>query len=429
MRKFEEYYVAFWCLTMPVTSFVIIPAIPGTIIAYLLGFGSLGFVALRMGNGEVPAPLLGYIKTFAMVLGLWIILLCGSQIGNLLNPQLDFQSLYTISDETSNMFRSSLFTQSVYLFACVFIALYFRYFLPEAWMKYVYWGAWLLVIYGLYDWTFYLVFHESGDFIENRTFGDSNHPGSWSQGLDVGGLAFLRLKSCLGEPSFLSAVVIPYMFMAIEGKRKYLAILLFVSAILSTSTTVYFGLIAAIFIQALWSEKSRMTSLAILGVLVLTVVVMALFLPDTYRFLFEDKLSGDTVSGQDRLKNIEDYEILFSNFSLINWIFGIGFGYVYFSLLWSITANTGLLGIATFLYAFLKPGYLLPRANRSEWLKISMIAIVIVVAITLTELFIPTTWMFLGLAYRRLDQLKLARELPISPLALRPEPSLEGSVG
>jgi hypothetical protein len=275
----------------------------------------------------------------------------------------------------------------------------------------------------------FLVFHDSGDFIENRTFGDHDHPGSWSQGLDIGGLQILRLKSCLGEPSFLSAVVIPYLFMAIEGKRKYLAVLLFACAILSTSTTVYIGLAICIFVQALWSEKSRMTSVAILALLVLTIIAMALILPDTYRFLFEDKLSGDTTSGQDRLKSIEDYEALFSNFSLMNWIFGVGFGYVYFSLLWSITANTGILGIGTFLYAFLKPAYLLPRANRSEWLKISMIAILVVVAITLTELFIPTTWMFLGLAYRRLDQLKVARELPISPLPLRPEPSLEGSVG
>jgi hypothetical protein len=429
MRKFEEYYVAFWCLTMPITSFVVVPAVPGSIIAYLLAFGSLGFVFSKIGHGEVSGPMLGYIKIFGISLGIWLILLCGSQIGDLLNPQLDIQGMYTVSDETTNVLRSSLFTQSLYLLACVFIALYFRYFLPEAWLKYVYWGAWLLVIYGLYDWTYYLVFHESGDFIANRKFGESDHPGSWSQGLDVGGLSLLRLKSCLGEPSFLSAVVIPYLFMAIEGKRKYLAILLFISAILSTSTTVYFGLSVAIFIQALWSEKSRMTSLAILALVILTVVAMALVLPDTYRFLFEDKLSGDTTSGQDRLKNFEDYEILFSNFGPINWIFGVGFGYLYFSLLWSITANTGLLGISTFLYAFLKPAYLLPRENRSEWLKISMVAFVVVVAITLTELFIPTTWMILGLAYRRLDQLKLARALPVSPLALRPEPSLEGSVG
>ena len=282
-------------------------------------------------------------------------------------------------------------------------------------MKYVYWGAWTLTIYGLYDWCFYLIFHQSGDFIANRTFANGDHPGSWSQTIDFGGLQLLRLKSCLGEPSFFAAVVIPYLFMAIHGKKKLLTFLLLVSAILSTSTTAYFGLAFCIFIQALWSKKTRAASLTVLGLLVLSLVAMALIFPDVYRFLFEDKLSGDTMSGRSRLDNIEDYKTLFHHFSFLNWIFGVGFGYVYFSLALSLTANVGLLGFGSFLYTFLKPSYFLPRDEGSEWLKISMIAILVVVGITLSELFVPTTWMFLGLAYRRLDQLKLNRGVPSSP--------------
>jgi hypothetical protein len=414
MQKFEQYFVAIWCLTMPVTSFILIPSVQGTTIAYLFAFASIGFVLLKISHGELPQQVAGYFKTFAIFIGLWLLLLCGSQIGNALNPHLNIQPMFTISDENTNMFRSSLFTQSLYLLACVMIALYFRYFVPEAWMKYVYWGAWLLTIYGLYDWLFYLVFHESGDFLANRTFQGGDHPGSWSQTLNFGGLNLLRLKSTLGEPSFFSVVVIPYLFMAIEGKRKALAALLFISAILSTSTTVFIGLAICIFIETIWSEKSRTTGVIILLLLVLSFVSVAIFFPDMYRFLFEDKISGDTASGKDRMDNILLYKQLFSTFGPINWVFGMGFGYLYFSLLWSLTANTGLLGVGSFLYAFLKPAYLLPRSNRSAWLKISMISIVVVVAITLSELFIPTTWMFLGLAYRRLDQLKRERDLSMT---------------
>jgi hypothetical protein len=429
MRKFEQYYVAFWCLTMPVTSFILVPPIQGTTIAYLAAFGSLGFVFFKIRYGEVPLQVYAYFKMFATVIGLWLLLLCGSQIGNMINPQMPIQSMFTISDENGLMFRSSLFTQSLYLLACVMIALYFRYFFQEAWMKYVYWGAWLLVIYGLYDWLFYAIFHISGDFIANRTFGEGDHPGSWSQTLDFGGMHLLRLKSTLGEPSFFSAVVIPYLFLAMEAKKRRLVALLLISAILSTSTTVFLGLIISFMIQALWSEKSRRASIVILACVFLAVIAVALIFPDMYRFLFEDKISGDTSSGHDRLKNIEDYKVLFASFQPVNWVFGIGFGYLYFSLLFSLTANTGLLGIGTFLFAFLKPAYLLPRKVGSEWLKVSMVAIVVVVAITLTELFIPTTWMFLGLAYRRLDQLQASRGLPVSRAALNPEPTLATSVG
>ena len=147
-----------------------------------------------------------------------------------------------------------------------------------------------------------------------------------------------------------------------------------------------------------------------------------------------DKVSGDTESGRERLKNIEDYKTLFAQFGILNWIFGVGFGYLYFSLLWSLTANTGLLGVGIFLFAFLKPAFLLPREPHSEWLKISMVAIVMVVGITLSELFIPTTWMFLGLAYRRLDQLERERALgphlrPLAENDLTPELSLTDSRG
>lgn len=406
MRKFEEYYVALWCLTMPLTSFLIIPVVQGTIFPYMMAFGSVGFVLLKINAGQLSQAAVGYFKGLLIAFMLWLILLCGSQLADIMNPQVNIQNVFTLSDETRMLFRSSMFTQSLYLLSCILIMLYFRFFLPETWLKYVLWGAWFLVIYGLYDWTFFLVFHESGDFIANRTFGQGDHPGSWSQTINLGGLQLLRLKSTLGEPSFFSAVVIPYLFLALDGRKLFLAFVLFVCALLSTSTTALLGLISCFFIRALWNEKSRQASVIILCTVVLAIVGLSVLFPDTFRFLFLDKLSGDTQSGHERLENIADFQDVFAQFGLLNWIFGVGFGYCYFSLLWSLTANTGLIGVGTFLYAFGKPAYLLPGEPKSEGLKLSMVAILVVVVITLSELFTPTTWMFLGLAYRRLDQLR-----------------------
>jgi hypothetical protein len=292
------------------------------------------------------------------------------------------------------------------------IALYFRYFFSEAWMKYVYYGAWFFALYGLYDWLFFLVFNQSGDFIANRTFLQGDHPGSWTQTIDFGPLHMMRLKSCLGEPSFVAAVVIPYLLMAIDAEKKLLTFVLILSAILTTSTTVYLGMAISFFLQMLLSKRNRVTGIIILAVVLLTIAGMAVIYPDTFQNLFTNKFSGDSESGKIRVGGIEDFVDLLGQYNILNWIFGIGFGYLYFSLGWSLTANTGILGDSAFLYTLLKPAFVLPREKGSEWLKISMVALVVVILLSVSELFIPTTWMFIGLAYRKMDQVKAKRLLP-----------------
>jgi hypothetical protein len=411
MRSFEKYYVAVWCLFMPVTSLVLIPAIQGTIVSYMLALASIGFVFLKINFGRITPQVAGYFKSFLIVGVLWTISLAGSQLSDIVNP-LKIQVVPTISDGPDLLLRASLFTQSLYLLACVMIALYFRYFFAEAWMKYVYWGAWLFVLYGLYDWAFFFIFHRSGDFIANRSFAQGDHPGSWSQTIDFAGLTFLRLKSCLGEPSFVAAVVIPYLLLAMEGRKIILAALLLVAAVLTTSTTVYLGIVITFFIHTLWSKQNRGAALIVFGAVFLVLLAMSMVYPDTFRGLFTDKFNGDTDSGRERLASVNDFIEFFQNFNILNWIFGAGFGYTYYSLGWSLTANTGILGDLSFLYTLLKPAYLLPREEGSEWLKISMVTLLVVILLSVSELFIPTTWMFIGLAYRRLDIIKARREPP-----------------
>ncbi len=250
------------------------------------------------------------------------------------------------------------------------IALYFRYFLPEEWLKYVDFGAWFFALYGLYDWAFYLVFHSSGDFLPTAPFPaitpelepvDQLRP-----------LVLLRLKSCLGEPSFVAAVVIPYLLMAMEGKKRVLTLLLLASAILTTSTTVLLGLAISLFLQTLWSKQSRLPVIAAFIVVVAAIGATSVLFPETFRFLFTDKFNGDTDSGHGRLNAIAAFMDFFSKFNVLNWIFGVGFGYIYFSLGWSLTANTGLLGDGSFLYMLLRPAYSLPRkrtrsGSRFRW--------------------------------------------------------------
>ena len=104
-------------------------------------------------------------------------------------------------EDTRVVLRSVTYTQSLYLAACLAIALFFRFFFRPQWMIYVLWGAWFLAIYGIYEWLYFLIFQQPGDFIANRTYGESMHheevgPRSF-QSWDL--LALLRIKSTFGE--------------------------------------------------------------------------------------------------------------------------------------------------------------------------------------------------------------------------------------
>ena len=424
MKKFEEYFVAIWCLFMPVTSLLIVPAVQGTIVPYMLGFASVGLVFLKFVRGEFPAQVAGYVKSLLLITMVWLALLAGSQLGDLLNPQLDLRDVVLISDDNGLLFRASLFTQSLYFVACVFITLYFRYFFRPEWMRLVLLGAWSFAIYGLYDWLFFFLFHTSGDFVSNRTFANGDHPGSWSQIIDFAGLPLLRLKSFLGEPSYVSAVVIPYIFFAMEARRRVLLALLLLTAVLSTSTTVYLGLAISVVYYIVRRRENRMPALVVSAFLAAAIVALCFVYPDVFRSLFQDKFAGDTVSGKGRFESMASYLALFAQFNPINWLFGIGFGYTYFSLPWSLTANVGLVGVGCFLFAFLKPIFSLPSDGFSEALRVSLFNIVVVIILTLSEAFIPTTWMFIGLAFWQLDRARqnafssvpgLENHLPQSP--------------
>jgi hypothetical protein len=66
--------------------------------------------------------------------------------------------------------------------------------------------------------------------------------------------------------------------------------------------------------------------------------------------------------------------------------------------------NTGLIGMLVYCYAFLKPVILLRSDHAGLPLKVGVATLFFLFYISVSELFLPTTWMLLGLAYWRLDQ-------------------------
>ncbi len=392
-----------WCVLMPVTGTLLLPSVQGTIPAYMLAFGSFFLVLVRFRFGEMTPAVRGYFRTAVLVFFAWALSLAASQLTLLVSNRADFANVTMIDpNDLKVIFRASMFTQSMYLAACVLIALYFRYFFRDAWMRYVFYGGYLLAGYGIYEWLYYLIFHQPGDFLVNRSFGADQQTASWSQGIAFGPISLLRIKSTLGEPTFFAGVVLPYLFLALDHRKGVLAGMLLFTALFSTSTACYLALAACLVVKSVWSGRVKVAYVFILGLLALFLFGMATLYPDTFDSLFASKFSGDNVSGKMRLDQGMAVHDLFASFNPMNWLFGVGFGYVYESVFLELLIDTGLVGLGLFLYVMFRPIVLLPTRPEAAGLKLGLLAIAILFALSLSELFLPTTWMFLGLAYRQL---------------------------
>src|SRR5258707_2747475 len=215
MKGIPDWFIALWCLLMPVTSFLVFGCSQGVIAAYVLAFISVGFVIFGRDSGRPSLQRRRYISLAVAMGAIWLLLLCGSQLGHLVSDRHDFGDMFLNNpSDTRVVLRSVMFTQTLYLAACLCIALFFRFFFRAEWMRYVLWGGWFLAIYGIYEWLFFLIFKHPGDFIANRPFGDGANTPGWSQVVESGPFNPLRFKSTFGELSFSSTAVIPYLFLA-----------------------------------------------------------------------------------------------------------------------------------------------------------------------------------------------------------------------
>jgi len=408
MKGIPNSFVALWCVLMPVTSFLVIRSAQGSIPAYIFAFISVGLVILGRDSGQPCLQRRHYI-TLAVTMGaIWLLLLCGSQLGHLISGRRDFGELFLNNpSDTRVVLRPVLFTQTLYLAACFCIALFFRFFFRPEWMRYVLWGAWFLAIYGIYEWLFFLVFQQPGDFLGNRTYGEDLHTGSWSQSIQFGPFNLLRIKSTYGEPSFLSAAVVPYLLLALENRKKLLSAALLFCTVFSTSTSAYAGLAFALFIYCILKRKFTLPLILILLLFAGALVALYFAYPDTFDAIFTNKINGEAGSGDMHQAANDAMIATLKTFDPMNAIFGIGFGYYYGSVLTTMLINTGLIGLAVYCYAFLKPAISLRSSDRGLGLKVGIATIFFLYCINVSEFFLPTTWMFLGLAYWRLDQQKL----------------------
>jgi hypothetical protein len=397
LNRYYSVLLVFWA---PVTSLLIFPHIQGTTPGYILCFIGLPLVLL---SGEKVVR--DYIVLLFLCFAVWCFFCIFSQFFGLIWYYQIFEAGLVLVDDAdlSKIFRVSLFTQSIYLFAVVLYFSFVYFFYESKWDSWLCVSATMMASYGIYEFIFFMFFERSGDFISNRMFGsDMSATGSAAQTMVVGGVWLTRVKSLTGEPSMYALTMMPFLFYAYAMRwRAIVKVTITASVILTASTSALLAAAVALSVALLHGRvRLRLVFLAI--------GVFAVFFALTYEFAVDlvdqvilAKALGENLSGSERAGTFFEMLRFWSGLHLAPQLVGVGFGYVrstdFFS---TLLVNCGLLGLTVFLVLFLYPVFRLGGDRRSVALKQCVLSTMVVMLVSVPEYAYLSPWTFLAIAYR-----------------------------
>ncbi|MGF7038583.1 hypothetical protein [Mucilaginibacter lappiensis] len=406
--KFEyRNLISIIILVSTLTAFAIIPTVPATVPSYLLIIILIGVFFL------FPLNTPKYKQTFwefFLFVAIFITFSFITQVSNWLYPVTVPKSIVLIdaSDYSTLILRGSLITQSAYLIINVFLYLIIKNYSDENLVKAINWAFRLLILYGIYEFVFYLIFNSSGDFISNRIYSNQQDGviGGSFQLQPIGAMNLLRIKGYTGEPSMFSFVTLPYFSLLIGMRKKWEAIVCLGCLILTFSTTAFLGLFVYVLYQMFFSsnKKVRYTLLLIAASLV-GVFVFLYATNDIFNGLinavFIDKFSGQTVSGDERSSFFLATFNFWRTSDILHILFGYGFGFArstdFFS---TLLFNVGLLGLIAFTL-FIFSHLLIPIKDKylKENYHAAVIMMFFVMMISVPEFAYCSFWVILASGY------------------------------
>lgn len=405
MKRFRLLFLRFFAVLAffsPITSVLLLPSVQGTTPGYLLSLTTLPLVAWFGGRRKRV-----FFKTIFFIFAVWFALFVFSQLNGLLWGEKVYGEGLVLIDpsDQSSVLRGSIFTQSIYL---AVVALYFSFvysYYESSWGRYLKYGAVFLAIYGCYEFCYFLVFHENGDFLSNRMFGaDMDSSGSSVQTMVVADFWLTRLKSLTGEPSMYAFTMMPFLLYSYSVKwGRLVQVLLMVSVILTASTSAMLAAIVALMVAA-WYGRIRGRVIFFSALLI--VLVGSCF----YEFLFDlfdqvvlAKALGENISGSDRSDTFGAMMEFWSRSGFFVKLVGVGFGVVrstdFFS---TMLVNCGLVGLTLFVCIFLYPVSRLGNDSEGFALKQCLLSTLVVMLVSVPEYAYLSPWTFLALAYRRI---------------------------
>lgn len=394
-------------LVSTLTAFAIIPTVPATVPSYLLILVLIGiFLLFPLNNDRYKQTFWEFFLFVALFVGFSFI----SQISNFLYPATIPKSIVLIdaSDYATLILRGSFITQSAYLIINVFLYLMIKNYGDERLVKFILWAFRLLIIYGIYEFVYYLIFNSSGDFISNRIYSNQQDGviGGSFQLQPIGAMNLLRIKGYTGEPSMYSFVTLPYFGLLIGLRKKWEALLSLGCLLLTFSTTAFLGLfVYAIYLMFFSSNKKIRYILIGIAVSLIALVVFLYATNDLFSELidavFLDKFSGKTVSGDERSSFFLATFNFWRTSDILHFLFGYGFGFArstdFFS---TLLFNVGLLGFLTFTLFILRHFFIaIPDKFLRENYRGALIMLYFVMMISVPEYAYCSFWVVLASGY------------------------------
>ncbi|RVU02463.1 hypothetical protein EOD41_00550 [Mucilaginibacter limnophilus] len=396
-------YINIMMLFFPITTFLLVPSIPGTTIITMLAAMLFVFV-LFLPAGQNKMRFFNELLLFTAVI---LILSFCSQFINLVNGLKLDSDLVLINrkDYTRTFYRTSHITQTLSLIVGFVIYAYVKYFSNPSILKYVYWGLRLLCFYALYELAFYMLTGSSGDFMVNRTFGYEEKSASLFQTVNIAGINLMRIKGYTGEPSMFVFTVFPFWVLSFSLKRSFDNMLMLTCLVLTFSTTAY---LCIILFLTYWIIYNRhfitlyYLCVAVVGMcFVLQLDQFQHLLDSLYNFVFAGKLEGESVSSRDRGNHFTGHLIYWANLNWLSQLFGIGFGYIrstdFFS---TLLVNNGLIGFILFSWFVLRNLLLNINGRIIEiCYKLGLVLLYLIMMATVPEFAYPSFWIYIALGF------------------------------
>jgi hypothetical protein len=414
-----DLYYRIWAFAMPVTSFLVMPSIQGTTIGYLMCFLSVPLVLLFGGRARKH-----WMHFVGAALVVWLLMLCTSQLADVMAPfDPDFSKIVLVdeTDPFTFIMRKSMFTQSIYVAAVVLYAAYVYHYYKPTWDQWLLAAVTLFALYGMFEVAYYIVTGQPGDFISNRAFGDQfgkgvvrsdgTVNGSSFQQIDIKGIPIQRLKALTGEPSMYAMSIFPFwVYFNATSRVRWPVWIIGLSLLLTTSSTVLIGyaMYSIIRVRKLGINPVK----ALIGLFVLGVIAYLLqdYIADLFKQMVMDKLEGKTESGSDRSLLFVESMSLWFHASPLNQLFGIGFGYIRSTDLFStLLVNTGVVGTIFISALMLYPAFRLDWDPRGMALRQCCAATWTMMMVSVPEFAYLAPWTLVAMAYVRVRALRLAR--------------------
>ena len=406
----HDLYFAAWAIVLPITSILLLPSVQGTTPGNLF---ALAVICPPISMLVIPKDmLLRFYYALILFVLLYAALNAIAQLSLSFSQNVHFPLNLPLVDSLDTdrriLMRKTMFTQSLYVLAAASTFFFVKHLYSVRWDTYLFTGAIVFAVYGIYECAYFLVFGDSGDFLSNRTFEGGNlfgdvHTGSWFQTIHLGPLTVQRLKSLAGEPSMYAFAILPFWIYALHTKHTFTHVLLFITLLLSTSTTAMLGIFVYFIVRLCYfgpADKIVFVSLIVF----VTVLAMGLsgntIVLDIYSQIVEDKLTLQSHSGASRYDSFLNTTDFFLNGSLLTQVFGVGNGYVrstdFFS---TILVNLGVVGLIMTTWIFVYPVLKLGKTEAEVGLKAAVLTMFITLMVAVPDYTSLPLSLFLGIAY------------------------------